>query len=126
MAMGGSLGEARRGRQGDDTRVKLKVLVQRTDALCFGIAADVKCDLSVTLTHCQQSLPLIDVSAAAGIWPGAWKVRASDAESRRLSFFSTSAGFECLKQTDLLKFAHGDRKTEREETVYCSRGNRDK
>ena len=34
-------------RQGDDTRVKLKVLVQRTGALCFGIAADVKCDLSL-------------------------------------------------------------------------------
>ena len=42
-----SLGEARRGRQGDDTRVKLKVLVQRTGVLCFGIAADVKCDLSL-------------------------------------------------------------------------------
>lgn len=67
-----SLGEARRGKQGDDTRVKLKVLVQRTGALWFGIAADVKCDLSVTLTHCQQSLPPLDASPAAGIWPVGW------------------------------------------------------
>lgn len=57
------------GIQGDDTGVKLKVLVQRAGALWFGIADDVKCDLSVTLTHCQQSLPPLDASPAAGIWP---------------------------------------------------------
>lgn len=67
-----SLGEARQGKQGDDTRVKLKVSVQRTGALWFGIAADVKCDVSVTLTHCQQSLPLLDASPAAWIWPVVW------------------------------------------------------
>lgn len=73
--MGGcgvSLGEERRGMQGDDTRVKLKVLVQRTSALWFGIAADVKCDTSVTLTHCQQCLAPLDASPAAGIWPAVW------------------------------------------------------
>lgn len=64
-----SLGEARRGNQGDDTRVKLKVLVQRTGALWLGIAVDVKCDLSVTLTHCQQSLPPLEASPAVGMRP---------------------------------------------------------
>lgn len=67
-----SLGEARKGKPGDDTRVKLKVLVQRTGALWFGIAADVKCDLSVTLTHCQQCLPPIESSPAAGIRSVVW------------------------------------------------------
>lgn len=62
----------RRGNQCDDTRVKLNVLVQRSAALWFGIAADVKCDLSVTLTHCQQCLPLLDASPAAGMCPTAW------------------------------------------------------
>lgn len=57
------------GIQGDDTGVKLKVLVQRAGALWFGIADDVKCDLSVTLTQCQQSLPPLDASPAAGLWP---------------------------------------------------------
>lgn len=64
-----SLGEARRGNQGDDTRLKLKMSDQRTGALWFGIAADVKCDLCVTLTHCQQCLPPLEASPAVGIWP---------------------------------------------------------
>lgn len=52
--------------------MKLKVLVQRAGALWFGTADDVKCDLSVTLTHCQQSLSPLDASPAAGIWPVVW------------------------------------------------------
>lgn len=58
--------------QGDDTRVKLEVLLRSTGALWFGIAADVKCDLSVTLTHCQQSLPPLDASPAAAIGSAPW------------------------------------------------------
>lgn len=68
-----SLGETRRGKQGDDTRVKLKVLVQGPGSLWFGIAADVKCDLSVTLTHRQPSSPPLDAQPAAGIWPIVWR-----------------------------------------------------
>lgn len=55
-------------KQGDDTRVKLKVLVQRIGAACFGIATDVKCDLSVTLTYCQQCLPPLHTSPAVAMW----------------------------------------------------------
>lgn len=62
-----SLGEARRGIQGDDTTVKLKVSVQGAGAVRFGISADVNCDLSVTLTRCQQTLPPLQGSPAAGI-----------------------------------------------------------
>ena len=61
--------EARRGKQGDDTRMKLKVLWWRTGALWFEVAADMKRNLSVTLTLCQQSLPPLDASPAAVIWP---------------------------------------------------------
>lgn len=43
------------GNRGDDTGVKQKVPDPRTGALWFGIAADVKCDLTVTLPHRQQS-----------------------------------------------------------------------
>lgn len=46
--------------------------MRRSAALWFGIAADVKCDLSVTLTHCQQCLPPLDASPAAGMCPTAW------------------------------------------------------
>lgn len=64
-----SLGEVRRGNRGDDTGVKLKVSDQRAGALWFGIAADVKCDPSVTLTHCQQYLAPLEASPAVGIRP---------------------------------------------------------
>lgn len=63
------VGKARRGGEirVDETIAKLKVSVQRAGALWFGIAVDVNCDLCVTLTHCQQSLPLLEVSPAAAI-----------------------------------------------------------
>lgn len=53
------------GEQGDDTRMKLKVLWQRTGALWFGVVAD-ECDRSVTLTRCQQSLPSLDAHLLLG------------------------------------------------------------
>lgn len=62
-----SLGEMGRGNQGDDTTVKLEMSVQGAGALRFGMAADVNCDLSVALTHCQQTLPPFEGSPAAGI-----------------------------------------------------------
>lgn len=62
-----NLGEARRGNQGDDTTVKLEVSVQGAAAMHFGMAADVSCDLSVALTGCQQALPPLEGSPAAGI-----------------------------------------------------------
>lgn len=57
MRRGEGRGEEGRGggNRGDDTRVKQKVPDPRTGALWFGIAADVKCDLTVTLAQRQQS-----------------------------------------------------------------------
>lgn len=62
-----SLGETGRENQGDDTAVKLEVSVQGAGAVRFGMAADVNCDLSVALTRCQQTLPPLEGSPAAGI-----------------------------------------------------------
>lgn len=62
-----TLGETGRGNQGDDTAVKLEVSVEGAGAAPFGMAADVNCDLSVALTRCQQTLPLLEGSPSAAI-----------------------------------------------------------
>lgn len=67
MRVGGGGGGGGGGDQGDDTTVKPEVTVQGAGAAPFGMAADVNCDLSVTLTRCQQTLPPLEGSPAAGI-----------------------------------------------------------
>lgn len=73
-----SLGEVRKRKQGDDTRMKLKVLWWRIGTMFLGIAAVMKCDLSPSLTCCQQSLSLLDASPS-GLYCGVkWHTQYND------------------------------------------------
>lgn len=77
FALGGRRGGAIKGwaevRWGGETRVMTPQWNWRCGfrglvPLRFGIAADENCDVSVTRTHCQQSVPPWEASRAAGIW----------------------------------------------------------